>query len=86
MRISGDKNRYYTSSRLYTQSNCVRLCIVHCLSDSNCARMYNVHGRVMVNNMYEFQQGFRGETKEKREKGIRGKKRKRGKKENKKEK
>ena len=29
--------------------------IVHCLSESNCARMYSVHGRVMVDNMYEFQ-------------------------------
>ena len=29
--------------------------IVHCLSESNCAGMYSVHGRVTVDNMCEFQ-------------------------------
>ena len=40
--FSQEKNRYYTLSGLCTESNC--------------AGMYSVHGRVIVNNMFEFQQ------------------------------
>ena len=29
--------------------------IVHCLSESNCAGMNSVHGRVIADNMYESQ-------------------------------
>ena len=40
--MSDDKDRYYTWSRLGTESNCVCMCIVHC--------------RVIVDNKCEFQE------------------------------
>ena len=55
VRISEDEKRYYTLSRQCTESNCVRMYIVHCLFDSNCGDMHSVHGRLMVDNTYEFQ-------------------------------
>ena len=53
--INEDKIGYDTRSGVCLESYCVRVYNVHCLSGSNCAGMYSVHGRVIVDNMYEFQ-------------------------------